>query len=159
MPKKKQPWLWIGEGYVTLLASFIAIYFLLEEQLELALGVPILILPIIVTVVILLFKNTMLSNFILVPVMIFDGFFHVTSPLENLVANSPDWVIALNLYSGNGMPVLVHQLMGVFLITTSSFFIYFLAVKKKNWYQPFYKYVVSIVTITIISFSYLLKIF
>ena len=74
-------------------------------------------------------KKTEVADYILIPVIILDGYFHLTSPLENLVANSPDWVIAFNLYQGEGMPVIIHQLMGVFLLLASGWFIYLLISK------------------------------
>lgn len=88
-----------------------------------------------------------------------DAYFHLTSPLENLIEHSPDWVIAFQLYGGNGMPVIIHQIMGIFLFVTSGIFIFHLIAKKKNWYYPFYKYVIAIVTMTIISTSYVIKLF
>jgi len=98
------------------------------------------------------------SNYILLPVIILDGFFHLTSPLENLVKNSPDWVIAFKLFGGNGMPVVIHQVMGMLLLITSGFYLNILIKDKKGWYFYFYKYVVTVVTVTIISLSYIIKI-
>jgi hypothetical protein len=151
----------IRTAIVFTLSIFIATFFILNEKFDLGLG-PGIIIPltlILATGAMLLSKKVNISNYILLPVIIGDGYFHLTSPLENLVRNSPDWVIAFNLYGGSGMPVIVHQIMGVFLIITSLIFIFHLAMKKKNWYYPFYKYLIAIVTMTIISTSYVIKMF
>ncbi len=151
----------IGNSYIIILAVFVSLFFVLNEKIQLHLG-PEVFIPIALVVgigLVILSKKVNISDYVMLPAIIGDGFFHTTAPLTNLVENSPDWVIAFNLYGGNGMPVIVHQMMGVFLITTSAFFIYFLAVKSKNWYRPFYKYAITIVTLTIISFSYVIKMF
>ena len=148
----------VGNIIIILLSIFILVFFIINEFFDLGL----VILPIIFTLIFtsgiyFLEKKFKVSNYIMLPVIIIDGFFHLTSPLENLVENSPDWVIAFNLYGGNGMPVLVHQIMGVFLLGTSIGFIYYLFKKNENWFYYFYKYLVAIVTIVIISFSFVIK--
>ncbi|MEN7982407.1 MAG: hypothetical protein ABFQ65_03085 [Nanoarchaeota archaeon] len=145
---------------IILFSVFIGLFFLLYELLGIT--NPIIILSSTIFLVggfIFLSKKFPISNYILLPVIIVDGFFHLTSPLENLVENSPDWVIAFNLYGGNGMPVIIHQIMGVFLLITSAIFIYNLISKKENWYYYFYKYIIAIITMTIISISYFIKLF
>lgn len=149
----------IGNGIIILLSLFITVFFIFNEQFDLSLHAAIII-PLAVVLAFGFFsmppqKN--ISDYVLLPVIILDGFFHLTSPLENLVENSPDWVIAFNLYRGNGMPVMIHQIMGVFLLVTSAWFIYLLISKKKDWTYYFYKYIIVIITLTIISFSYLIK--
>lgn len=150
----------LTNAFIILLSVFIGLFFILYETLEITNSIIIISSTIILTGILILFsKKFPVSNYILLPVIIFDGFFHLTSPLENLVENSPDWVIAFNLYGGSGMPVIVHQIMGVFLLTTSAIFIYNLISKKENWYYYFYKYLVAIVTMVIISTSYVIKLF
>ena len=150
-------WQTIANWYITILSVFIATFFILNEFLDLGLGAIVIIpLSIIIGVMLVVWWN---SDYVLLPVIIFDGLFHLTSPLENLVENSPDWVIAFNLYGGNGMPVIVHQVMGVFLLVTSGWFIYLLVSKKQDWTYYLYKYGVTVVTLTIISFSYVIKLF
>jgi hypothetical protein len=149
------------DSYVILLSVFIALFFVLNEFFDFGLG-PAIVIPLSVAIALglILWKTKVaVSDYVLLPVIIFDGLFHITSPLENLVENSPDWVIAFNLYGGNGMPLIVHQVMGVFLLVTSGWFIYLLVSKKKDWSYYLYKYGVTVVTLTIISFSYLIKLF
>ncbi|MBI5729068.1 MAG: hypothetical protein HY983_02415 [Candidatus Magasanikbacteria bacterium] len=149
----------ITDSYAILLATFIATFFVVNEHFDLSLG-PKIILPILVLLAagfIAWQRKAAVSDYIVLPVIFVDGYFHLTSPLENLVANSPDWVIALNLYQGHGMPIIVHQIMGVFLLLTSGWFTYLLILKKKNWSYYFYKYAIALITLTIISFSYLIK--
>lgn len=151
-------WKRLADSYIIILSVFIALFFIVNEFFDLGLG-PVIVLPIVVAMSIGLIWSKVPSDYILLPVIIFDGFFHLTSPLENLVENSPDWVIAFNLYGGNGMPVIIHQIMGVFLILTSAWFIYLLVKRKKDWSYYLYKYAVAVITLTIISFSYLIKLF
>ncbi|MCK5022054.1 MAG: hypothetical protein KAR54_02295 [Candidatus Pacebacteria bacterium] len=149
----------IADSYIVLLSIFIATFFIINEYFDLELG-PEIILPITVfltLISIILQRKINIFDYILLPVIIFDGFFHLTSPLERLVENSPDWVIAFNLYQGNGMPVIGHQIIGAFLLLTSGCFIYLLISKKKNWTYFIYKYAIVTITLTIISFSYLIK--
>ena len=151
----------IGTTVIFVLSIFIITFFILNEKFDLAIGAHIII-PITLILSaggIILYKKIDISDYISLPVIIADGYFHLTSPLENLVRNSPDWVIAFNLYGGNGMPVVIHQIMGVFLILASLIYITNLAMKKKDWYMPFYKYLIAIITMTIISTSYVIKLF
>ena len=146
---------------IVLLSLFIIVFFIFNELFDLGLNAAIII-PLVLALALgffILSKRINVSDYVLLPVIIVDGFFHLTSPLENLVENSPDWVIAFNLYGGNGMPVIIHQIMGIFLLVTSAGFIYLLISKKKDWTYYFYKYIIVIITLTIISFSYLIKLF
>lgn len=146
--------------FIIILSVFVGLFFILYEILEITNSIIIFSSTIILSGILIFFeKKYSFSNFIMLPVIIVDGFFHLTSPLENLRENSPDWVIAFNLFGGKGMPVIVHKIMGVFLLITSIIFIYNLMSKKKNWYFYFYKYLIAIITMVIISFSYLIKIF
>jgi len=151
----------IGNRTIILLSTFIILFFVFNEFFDLDLSTLPIVLVTLIFVVGIIFTSkkikTKISNYILLPVIIIDGYFHLTSPLEHLVENSPDWVIAFNLYGGNGMPVLVHQIMGVFLLGTSIAFIYYLYKKKENWFFYLYKYAVAIITMIIISFSYVIK--
>ena len=146
---------------IIILSLFIIVFFIFNELFDLGLNAAIII-PLVLALALgffILSKRINVSDYVLLPVIIVDGFFHLTSPLENLVENSPDWVIAFNLYGGNGMPVIIHQIMGIFLLVTSAGFIYLLISKKKDWTYYFYKYIIVIITLTIISFSYLIKLF
>lgn len=149
----------IGNGIIILLSVFIGLLFVLNEMLDLGFKAPVIIFLTIILAagLIVLSKKINISSYLLLPVIILDGFFHLTSPLENLVANSPDWILAFNFYGGNGMPVIVHQIMGILLLVTSAIFVYHLISKRKNWYVPFYKYIIAIITMTIISASYVIK--
>ena len=148
----------IINSFLILLSVFIGLFFLLYELLGITDLFIIVSATLILTLIFIsLLKKFDVSSYVLLPVIILDGFFHLTSPLENLRENSPDWVIAFNLFGGNGMPVIVHQIMGVFLLTTSVIFIYYLISKRKEGYYYFYKYLVAIITMTIISVSYLIK--
>ncbi len=161
MAKKKQfPFKPIGNIVIILLSTFIGLFFILYEKLNIT-QTPIILSSVLVLAAafIALSKKFNISNYILLPVIIMDGIFHLTSPLENLVENSPDWVIAFNFFGGNGMPVLVHQIMGAFLLITSAIFIYYLISKRKDWYYYFYKYLIVIITMIIISTSFVLKLF
>ena len=154
-------WKWIGNGWIITLSTFIALFFILNEFFDLELKA-LIVLPVVIiiaAVLIILSRKVNVSDYILLPVIIIDGFFHLTSPLENLAENSPDWVIAFNLYGGNGMPIIIHQIMGIFLLLTSAWFIYLLIKKRKDWTYYFYKYVIAIITLTIISFSFIIKFF
>lgn len=155
---KKEVVMKIFNSLIILLSVFVGLFFLIYELAEVKNPIVIFASTIILTGILIFFsKKYSISNFIMLPVIIVDGFFHLTSPLENLIENSPDWIIAFNLFQVNGMPVIVHQIMGIFLLTTSGIFIYNLAKKRKNWYNLFYKYLVAIITMSIISFSYILK--
>ena len=150
-----------GNGVIIILSLFIIVFFIFNELFDLGLSAAIII-PLVLALALgffILSKRINVSDYVLLPVIILDGFFHLTSPLENLIENSPDWVIAFNLYGGNGMPVIIHQIMGIFLLITSAGFVYLLTSKKKNWTYYFYKYVIVIITLIIISFSYLIKLF
>lgn len=148
----------IANSILILLSIFIGLFFIFYELLNIQNSFIILSLTIIVAVgLISLSKKFNISNYILLPIIIVDGFFHLTSPLENLVENSPDWVIAFNLYGGNGMPLIMHQIIGAFLLITSTIFIYNLISKRKNLYNYFYKYLIAIITMAIISMSYIIK--
>ena len=150
-----------ANSYIIFLSVFIATFFVANEHFDLALGTEI-ILPIVIiftTGLVIWQRKINIADYVLLPVMIIDGYFHLTSPLENLVENSPDWVIAFNLYQGKGMPVIVHQAMGVFLLLTSGWFIYLLIRKRKDWQYYFFKYAITTVTLSIISFSYFIKLF
>ena len=161
MKKRKQfDYKKLANIFLIILSSFVGLFFIIHEILEITSQIIILFSTfILASGLIFLSKNFSVSNLILLPVILVDGFFHLTSPLENLRENSPDWVIAFNFYGGNGMPVIVHQIMGVFLLITSGIFIYNLISKKENWYYYFYKYLVAIITMTIISVSYMIKLF
>lgn len=149
-----------GNWLIILLSTFIGLFFIFYEILEITHPIIIILSTIFLTAgLIFLQKKFKVSSYVLLPVIIMDGFFHLTSPLENLVENSPDWVIAFNLYGGSGMPVIIHQIMGIFLLVTSAIFIYYLISKRKDWYNYFYKYLVAIITMTIISVSYMIKLF
>lgn len=151
----------IADSYIFLLSTFIGVFFFVNEQFDLELG-PETVLPIVAVLTAgFIFWQIKINivDYVLLPVMIIDGYFHLTSPLGNLVENSPDWVIAFNLYQGNGMPVIVHRIMGVFLLLTSGWFIYLLISKKKDWAYYLYKYAIVVITLSIISFSYLIKLF
>jgi len=159
--KKYSNYKQIANGIIIILATFMGLLFFLNEQFDLNLKAQI-ILPltaVLATGFIFLSKKVNMSNYLLMPAIMIDGFFHLTSPLENLVQNSPDWVIAFNFYGGNGMPVIVHQIMGVFLLLTVSVFIYHLIKKQKNWYYYFFKYVIAVITLLIISTSYVIQLF
>jgi len=159
--KKTSDYYLIGDRVIVLLSLFIIVFFIFNELFDLGLNAAIII-PLVLALALgffILSKRINVSDYVLLPVIIVDGFFHLTSPLENLVENSPDWVIAFNLYGGNGMPVIIHQIMGIFLLVTSAGFIYLLISKKKDWTYYFYKYIIVIITLTIISFSYLIKLF
>lgn len=151
----------IADSYVLLLSTLIIVFFAVNEYFDLGLG-PEIVLPIAVLLTagfIVSQRKLNIVDYVLLPVMIIDGYFHLTSPLGNLVENSPDWVIAFNLYQGNGMPVMVHRVMGVFLLLTSGWFIYLLISKKRDWSYYIYKYAIVVITLSIISFSYLIKLF
>ena len=161
MAKKKKLYPeWIGNGIIIAFATFIGLFFILYEKLGIH-NAPIIISSTILLTFgfIVLSKKFDISNYILLPVIIADGFFHLTSPLENLVKNSPDWVIAFNFYGGSGMPVIIHQIIGIFLLITSAIFILHLILKRKNWYYYFYKYIIATITIVIVSISYIIKLF
>ena len=151
----------VGNSLVILLSIFIMSFFVLNEKFDLGIKASVVIPLVIVLAIglVVLMKKFNISNYILLPVIFIDGYFHFTSPLENLIANSPDWVIAFNFFGGNGMPVLVHQIMGIFLLITSLIFVYHLISKKSNWYYYLYKYGIAIVTMIIISVSYMIKLF
>ena len=159
MSKKKQfNFKLIFNFIIILLSVFISLFFILSEKL--GINNPLIILT--STIVLagglgFLLKKFDISTYILLPVIILDGFFHLTSPIENLVENSPDWIIAFNFYGGQGMPVIAHQIIGIFLLITSAIFIYYLISKRKDWYYYLYKYAVTIITMTIISTSYVIK--
>ncbi|MCW8965088.1 MAG: hypothetical protein OQK82_00160 [Candidatus Pacearchaeota archaeon] len=158
--KKKEFLLKYLNYFIILLSVFIGLFFLIYELVGIANKLIIFSSTIILTTILILSsKKISASNTIMLPIIIIDGFFHLTSPLENLVENSPDWIIAFNLYGGKGMPAIIHQIMGIFLITTSIIFIYYLILKKKKLYFYFYKYLISIITMVIICFSYLIKIY
>lgn len=151
----------IADSYVILLSTFIIVFFAVNEYFDLGFGpeIVLLIAAALTAGFVVWQRKINVVDYILLPVMIVDGYFHLTSPLSNLVENSPDWVIAFNLYQGNGMPVIVHRVMGVFLLLTSAWFIYLLISKKKDWPYYAYKYAIVIITLSIISFSYLIKLF
>lgn len=150
----------ILNSFIILLSVFVGLFFILYELLNITNSSIILSSTFLLTIIFIFSQNKFpISNYILLPIIILDGFFHLTSPLENLAENSPDWIIAFNLYGGNGMPVWIHQAMGVFLLTTTVIFFLYLIIKKKNWYFYFYKYIIAIVTMIIISFSYMIKLF
>jgi hypothetical protein len=158
MDKKKFPYKSIGNMILILLSVFIGLFFILHEKLNI--NKPSIILSstfLLALALIVLSKKFHISKYILVPILLVDGFFHLTSPLENLVENSPDWIIAFNFFGGNGMPVIVHQMMGVFLLITSAIFIYYLIAKRKDWYYYIYKYLIGLGTMAIISTSYIIK--
>jgi len=48
-----------------------------------------------------------------------DGIFHATTPLKELVQNSPDWIIARNLFQKKGLKEIIHKIMGYFLILST----------------------------------------
>jgi len=128
---KKEAWKSITDSYLILLSTFIATWFFFNEYFDLGIrpSIVLLITGAVTFGLVVWSKKTEVADYILIPVIILDGYFHLTSPLENLVANSPDWVIAFNLYQGEGMPVIIHQLMGVFLLLASGWFIYLLISK------------------------------
>ncbi len=143
-----------------ILSVFVGLFFILYELLNILNPLIIISSAIILSTGVIFFSRKYnISNFILLPVILVDGFFHLTSSLENLVENSPDWVIAFNLYGGNGMPLIVHQIMGAFLLITTAIFIYYLVSKKRGGYYYFYKYIIAVITMAIISTSYLIKMF
>lgn len=151
----------IADDYTIVLSVYIGVFFAIHEFFDLGwsptgtLGLT----AILALVFILWQRKSYIVDYILLLVIIGDGYFHLTSPLDNLVKNSPDWVIAFNLFGGNGMPLIVHQTMGVFLLSTSALFIYLLAKRRKNWQYYLYKYGVGIITLSIISLSYVIKLY
>ncbi len=112
MPKKTQfSYKSLGNMILILLSIFIGLVYILD-MFNVNNALIIISSTFLLTgILIVLFKKFDISKYILLPVIILDGFFHLTSPLENLVKNSPDWVIAFNFYGGNGMPVIIHQII------------------------------------------------
>lgn len=146
------------------LSFFIGLFYIGYEILNMPLGFTlfglILFLSISSTILISLNRDVW-AKFIVLPVILVDSFFHLTASSQNLLENSPDWVIAFKLYGGNGMSQLIHRFLGGFLLITTIYFIIDMIFKidKKEIYHKIYLYGVALITLLIITTSYLIKLF
>jgi hypothetical protein len=54
------------------------------------------------------------------PLIFLDGLFHTFTPDAELRKRSPDWIIARNVWDGDGLNHWIHKVMGIFLLLTST---------------------------------------
>lgn len=96
--------------------------------------------------------------------VLLDGIFHFTSPIEKLKRESPDWIIARNVFNTEALSETSHKIMGALLILGALTALMFLLNNAKNTKNiktnlgvNFYLKVIQPVTLVIIATAILLK--
>ena len=88
--------------------------------------------------------------------VLLDGIFHFTTPLQKLIQQSPDWIIARGLFKTNGLNETIHKIMGITLIISS---LYYLLIGQydNNKFNKLYISIIQPITLIIITFAILFK--
>lgn len=86
--------------------------------------------------------------------VLLDGVFHLFGFPEFIKRHGPDWVLARGLFDTIGLPIIVHRIMGIVLITMS---ILYLLHVKHYFIDTVYAMFIIPITLFIVALSILIK--